>query len=204
MNRVFDAFVRIVLFLIILFVWLWILGQRLPAVIDIVIIVGGVLVMVPIAWLGRKLLDKEPTTIRAGRINTVVHYAVVMLIGAAIVRVLKTHQDWPDWSLPVPTGIGLFLAFVTGGAALLAVLNLALKGFGAPFAIALSRRLAVDWMYAWTRNPMVLATLAFGLALGIWFQSTSFVLWVLVVFAPSLLVFVKIYEERELEIRYAV
>jgi protein-S-isoprenylcysteine O-methyltransferase Ste14 len=29
-----------------------------------------------------------------------------------------------------------------------------------------------------------------------------FVLWVLILFAPALLVFVKVYEERELEIRF--
>ncbi len=82
------------------------------------------------------------------------------------------------------------------------MVNLALKGLGAPFAIALSRKLAVDWLYAWTRNPMVLAALAFLLSLGIWFQSALFVLWVLILFAPALLFFVKVYEERELEIRF--
>jgi protein-S-isoprenylcysteine O-methyltransferase Ste14 len=49
---------------------------------------------------------------------------------------------------------------------------------------------------------MVLATLAFLLALGIWFQSTLFVLWVFILVTPELLVFVKMYEERELEIRF--
>jgi len=94
------------------------------------------------------------------------------------------------------------LAIITGAAFLLTVVNLALKGFGAPFFIALSRKLAADWLYAWTRNPMVLAGLAFLLSLGIWFQSALFVLWVLILFAPALLVFVKVYEERELEFRF--
>jgi protein-S-isoprenylcysteine O-methyltransferase Ste14 len=82
------------------------------------------------------------------------------------------------------------------------VLNLALKGLGAPFFIALSRRLAADWFYARTRNPMVLAALAFFLALGIWYQSALFLLWVLILFAPALLFFIRVYEERELEIRF--
>ncbi len=94
------------------------------------------------------------------------------------------------------------LVIVTGGAALLSVMNLALKGLGAPFAVALSRKLAVDWLYAWTRNPMVLSTLALGLSLGVWFQSVLFMLWVLILVAPVLLVIVKVYEERELEIRF--
>jgi protein-S-isoprenylcysteine O-methyltransferase Ste14 len=49
---------------------------------------------------------------------------------------------------------------------------------------------------------MLLAALAFFLSLGIWFQSVLFVLWVLILFAPALLFFVKVYEERELEIRF--
>ena len=49
---------------------------------------------------------------------------------------------------------------------------------------------------------MLLAALAFFLSLGIWFQSVLFVLWVLLLFAPALLVFVKVFEERELEIRF--
>ncbi len=82
------------------------------------------------------------------------------------------------------------------------VANLALKGSGAPFFIALSQKLAVDWLYAWTRNPMVLAGLALLVSLGIWFQSTLFVLWALILFTPALLFFVKVYEERELEFRF--
>jgi protein-S-isoprenylcysteine O-methyltransferase Ste14 len=125
-----------------------------------------------------------------------------VLLGVPIIRAVITHQDWSDWKLPIPVEIGLLLVIVTGAATLLTMVNLALKGLGAPFAIELSRKLAADWLYAWTRNPMVLAGLAFLLALGIWFQSTLFLLWVLILFTPALLVFVKLYEERELEIRF--
>jgi protein-S-isoprenylcysteine O-methyltransferase Ste14 len=202
MKHILEAFVRITLFVLTLFLWLWVLHQQLSNIMDISIIVGGVLLIFPIAWLGRKMLDKKPTTSRAAWINTFVHYTVVILAGVAVIRAIKTHQDWSGWLLPVPTEIGLLLVIVTGGATLLTVINLALKGLGAPFAIALSRKLAVDWLYAWTRNPMVLASLALGLSLGIWFQSILFVLWVIILFTPALLVIVKVYEERELEIRF--
>ena len=163
---------------------------------------GGVLLAFPIVWLGRMILDRQPTTSRAVWITTFVHYAVGILFGAAIIQAVTTHQDWSGWTLPIPVEIGLLLTIISGAAFLLTVVNLALKGLGAPFAIALSRKLASDWLYAWTRNPMVLAALAFLLSLGIWFQSALFVLWVLILFAPALLVFVKVYEERELEIRF--
>lgn len=91
---------------------------------------------------------------------------------------------------------------MSGVAVLLAVANLALRGLGAPFAVALSRRLAMDWLYAWTRNPMVLSGLAFLVAVGLWLRSTLFVLWVLLMVTPVMLLFLKVYEERELEIRF--
>ena len=202
MKHILDALVRITLFVLIIALWLWVLRQPFSDIVNLSLIVGGVFLMFPFAWFGRKLLDIKPTMSRATWITSFVHYAVVVLAGVAIIRAIKTHHDWSGWQLPVPTEVGILLVIVTGGATLLTVINLAAKGLGAPFAVALSRKLAVDWLYAWTRNPMVLATIALGLSLGIWFQSVLFVLWVLILFAPALLFLVKVYEERELEIRF--
>jgi protein-S-isoprenylcysteine O-methyltransferase Ste14 len=60
----------------------------------------------------------------------------------------------------------------------------------------------MSWMYAWTRNPMVLSALTFLIALGLWLRSTLFLLWVLGLLMPAELLFLKVYEERELEIRF--
>ena len=200
MKHAVELFFRIALLTFTWSVWLWVLNQPFSNIMNLSIIVGGVLLVFPIVWLGRMILDRQPTTSRAAWITTFVHYAVGILFGAAIIRAVTTHQDWPGGMLPIPVEIGLLLVIITGIAALSTMVNLALKGLGAPFAIALSKKLAVDWLYAWTRNPMVLAVLAFLLSLGIWFQSALFVLWVLVLFAPALLFFVKVYEERELEL----
>jgi len=202
MKHAVELFFRIALLVFTWLIWLWVLNQPLSNIMNLSIIVGGVLLVFPIVWLGRMILDRQPTTSRAVWITTFVHYAVGILFGAAIIQAVTTHQDWSGWTLPIPVEIGLLLIIITGAAFLLTVVNLALKGLGAPFAIALSRKLASDWLYAWTRNPMVLAALAFLLSLGIWFQSALFVLWVLILFAPALLFFVKVYEERELEIRF--
>jgi len=202
MKHILETFVRIILFVLIILLWWWVLHQRFSNIMDISIIVGGVLLIFPIAWLGRKILDKKPTASRAVWETAFVHFTVLILAGAAVVRAIGTHQYWSDWLLPIPTEIGLLLVIVTGAATLMTVINLAVKGLGAPFAVALSRKVAVDWLYAWTRNPMVLAVMAFGLSLGVWFQSILFVLWVFILFAPALLFFVKFYEERELEIRF--
>jgi protein-S-isoprenylcysteine O-methyltransferase Ste14 len=202
MKHAVELFFRIALMAFSWFLWWWAFNTPLSNVMNLSIIVGGLLLVFPLVWLGRKILDRHLTTSGVAWITTFVQFAVGNLFFVAIIRAVTTHQDWSDWVLPVPAEVGLLLAIITGAAFLLTVVNLALKGFGAPFFIALSRKLAADWLYAWTRNPMALAFLAFLLSLGIWFQSVLFVLWVLILFAPALLVFLKVYEERELEYRF--
>lgn len=202
MRQALEFPAKVVLLVLIWAIWWWALNAPLSDVMNLSIIAGGVLLTFPLVWLGRKILDRNPTKSHVVWITTLVHFALGLTFGVPIVRAVTTYQDWPGWVLPVPSGIGLALVVITGAAFLLVVVNLALKGLGAPFAIALSQKLAVDWLYAWTRNPMVLAGLALLLSLGIWYQSALFVLWALVLFAPALLFFVRVFEERELELRF--
>ena len=202
MKHAIESFFRIVLFAVILIIWWLVLNASFSNVLNSSIIFGGVLLTFPIVWFGRKILDRHQTISHAVRTTTFVHFSLGFTFGVPIVLALKTHLNWIGWVLPIPTVIGLVLVIITGTATFLTVLNLALKGFGAPFFIKLSQKLASDWMYAWTRNPMVLAVLSFSVSLGIWFQSILFVLWVLLLFAPALLFFVKVFEERELEFRF--
>lgn len=202
MKLAVEMLVRFLLLAIIWAVWWWVLDEPLTYVMNLSIIVGGVWLTYPLIWLGRKILDRRQTIGHAIWTTTFVHFGLSFTIGIPFIRAIATHRDWPGWLIPVPPVIGLVLVMMTGAAFLLVVANLALKGLGAPFFIALSRKLAVDWLYAWTRNPMVLAALSLFLALGIWFQSALFVLWVLIILAPAILFFVKVYEEKELEIRF--
>jgi protein-S-isoprenylcysteine O-methyltransferase Ste14 len=202
MKYIIETFFRIFLFAIILTIWWLVLNASFSNVVNFSIIVGGVLLTFPLVWFGRKILDRHQTIDHAVWTTTFVHFGLGFTFGVPIVLALKTHLNWSGWVLPVPTVIGLILVIITGTASFLTVVNLALKGFGAPFFIKLSQKLAADWMYAWTRNPMVLAVLSFSISLGIWFQSTLFVLWVFLLFAPALFFFVKVFEERELEFRF--
>jgi protein-S-isoprenylcysteine O-methyltransferase Ste14 len=201
-RRVREFLARVALLALVWAILWWALEARLSNVMNLSIIVGGILLTFPLVWLGRKMLDRQPTMSRAVWATTFVHSALGFTFGVPIVRAVSTHQDWSGWVLLVPSVIGLALVIITGAAFLLTVANLALKGFGAPFFIALSRKLAADWLYSRTRNPMALAALAFFVSLGIWFRSLLFVLWAVVLFAPALLFFLKVYEERELEIRF--
>jgi protein-S-isoprenylcysteine O-methyltransferase Ste14 len=202
MRRVAEFLIRVALLAFILYALRWAIDAHFSAAVNVTILLGGPLLAYPVVWLGRMILDRRRTTNWATWTTTFVHASMMFTLGIPIARAIVTHRDWSVWVLPVPPKIGLALVWIAGAACSLTVVNLALRGLGAPFFIALSRKLAADWLYAWTRNPMVLAVLALAISLGIWFQSALFVLWVLVLFSPALLTFVKIFEERELELRF--
>jgi len=193
---------RIVFSVLTVFLWAYTAGRQYPGPTNAAIIVGAVLLVYPVVGLGRMVLDRGPTPSRLVWTTTLVHFALLLLLGEAILKAAQTHRQWYGVMIPVPRVISLPLLLLASAAALLTVFNLAWKGLGAPIAVAMTRRLATGWLYAWTRNPMVLATLSGLFLLGIYYQSGLFVLWVLAVVTPAWLGFLKIYEERELEIRF--
>ena len=202
MKHITESFFRSFLLVFIWFIWWLVLKAPLSNSMNLAIIIGAVLLTYPLVWLGRKILDQHQTMGHVVWTTTFVHFGLGFTFGIPIVRAVSSYKEWVGWVIPIPSVIGLVMVFITGVFFLLTVINLALKGLGAPFFIVLSRKLAADWLYAWTRNPMVLAGLSFMFSLGIWFHSALFVLWVLILFTPALLFFIKVYEERELELRF--
>jgi protein-S-isoprenylcysteine O-methyltransferase Ste14 len=189
-------------FAITLWIWLWVNATRFAAPASAAIILGGTVLMVPVSLAARRWLDREPTLRRVHTATFFLHWAIMILLGAAVLEAIKTGRSWQGWTLPLPPVIGWYLMVITGAAGVLCVLNLAVRGLGAPWSIALSRRLATDWLYRWTRNPMGLAFFAFLVAFGLWIQSALFIAWVVLVVTPSWLLFVRVFEERELELRF--
>lgn len=183
-------------------VWLWLIYQDLSLAYSLTIAIGGVLIIIPIVFIGRRLLDQQPTVERADLVTTILHYLVAILFGSAVITATDFGLSSLSWSIPIPSWLGLLLMAIGGTSILIAIINLAIKGLGAPFAVALTRLVAAEWIYAWTRNPMVLSALAFLIGLGLWLQSTLFLVWVIIVVCPVIFLFLKVYEERELEIRF--
>lgn len=180
----------------------WVLQTRFGTAASAALIVGGIVLMVPASLAARRWLDREPTPRRLFAATFVLHWVLMILIGVAMIEAGKTGRSWRGWMLPVSPSIGWALMWVTGIAGALCVLNLAVRGLGAPWSIAPSRRLVSDWLYRWTRNPMGLAFVAFLAAYGLWIQSLLFVLWAVFLVAPAWLLFVRIFEERELDLRF--
>jgi protein-S-isoprenylcysteine O-methyltransferase Ste14 len=201
-HTAIRAFVNLAGLAAAIIAWWWAWPRALDVWVSVAFIVGGPLGMFPLTWLCRALLDANPTPERAFFTSSLMHYGLLVLVGFATIESYKLILARPTWVIPLPAEIGLALMIITGAFVLLTMLTLALRGLGAPFAIALTRRLSVDWLYGWTRNPMVLGGVAFMLAGGLWMRSAWFVLWVLLLFTPGMVFFLKVYEERELEIRF--
>ncbi len=168
--------------------------------VNFLFVVGCVLAMVPVTLVGRDLLDRNPA--KVSRVTTIVQALRVLLFGIAITKAIKTSDDWiMGLALPVPSPIGLAVLILTGLALAFTMLNLALSGLGGP-ALASSLKLATGWMYKYIRNPMVLAMFTWLIAWGLYLQSGAFIVWVLLLVVPVEVMFEKLYEERELEIRF--
>jgi protein-S-isoprenylcysteine O-methyltransferase Ste14 len=180
-------------------IWLWLAGQELTPPISLAIAIGCTLAL--FLSLRRSLVVIVLTAERA-EWALLVHYLFAIFFGSAILAAVRFGQASTTGQILFPAWLGLGLMAISGLVILLVVFNLAVKGLGAPFAVALTRLVVTDWLYAWTRNPMILSALAFLVGLGLWLQSGLFLVWVLVVVSPAILVFVKVYEERELEIRF--
>lgn len=183
---------------------LWGLAATLPAddCINFVIAVFAPLLVYPASAAARGLLDRKPAADNARRITTLLHAVILAAYGPATIKAVAVFTAWRGWTIPLPTEAvnAFFLAAST--IMTVTVVNLALKALGAPFALALSRKLATGWLYRRTRNPMVLTTLIWFVSIGLALHSASFVAWALLVLAPAELYFLKKYEERELEIRF--
>lgn len=197
MRRLFS----ILGFAVSVLVWRFVLDSPLANDILVTIAWGAPILVLPLIFIGRLLLDRKPTPQRAASVSAGLHFLVMTLLGSALIasgRFGFVHTV----SMGIPATLMRILVYISGAFAILTVLNLAVRGLGAPFAIALSKRLATDWLYSHTRNPMVLATVIFLLCLGLQWQSPAFLMWTIVLFLPVMITFLKMYEERELEIRF--
>ncbi len=155
----------------------------------------------PVTLLGRRALRRADAK-RADWANIFMHYAIGIALGCSIFPAFNVVGTRPGVIIPFPRQISFFILVISGTGAILSVANLAIRGFGAPWAIKLSSRLASDWMYRWTRNPMGLCSLIFLVSYGLWTGALWFLLWASLIISPAWMFFAHFYEERELEIRF--
>jgi protein-S-isoprenylcysteine O-methyltransferase Ste14 len=182
--------------------WVFTANRNFSFFWSIALLWGGIAVVPLLAAAGRRLLDRHATSARAAGISPVVHYLVMILLGCAIVVAFRFTQAHPIARVPFPKKLSLPILQVTGALAVLTVLNLAVEGLGLPFAAVQSRKIAARWLYTRCRNPMGLYSLLCCIAGAVWLQSLHAILWTTLWLAPAWILFVRLYEERELEIRF--
>ncbi|MBZ5654219.1 MAG: hypothetical protein LAO56_02955 [Acidobacteriia bacterium] len=163
----------------------------------------GAVALVPLlAGCGRWLLDRRPTPERARLLTIAIHYLEMILLGCALIIAFQVTQAHPIVRIPFPHTISWPAMQILAIVATLTVLNLAIGGLGLPFAVVLSKKLAVSWLYRHSRNPMLLSCLLFFTGAAVWLQSLHAILWTVLWLAPAWILYVRIYEERELEVRF--
>ena len=202
--KMLELFTNLILLALTWGIWLWFATRQPEPLIDLVIAGAGSLAVIPLVFIGRRLLDRQPNVRQAERITITLHYLLAILLGCAVLAATRLGLNSYAWLIPLSPLIGLILMFIGALLLVMVVFNLILKGLGTPFAVSLTRVMVTEWSYAWTRNPMILSALAFLVGLGLWLRSAIFLIWLLIVLGPVIFVFLKVYEERELEIRFGV
>lgn len=163
----------------------------------------GFVAFVPLlAALGRCFLNRQPTPERAQLLTIPIHYLEMILLGGALIVAFRATQAHPIAVVPFPRAISWPVMRILSIVATLTVLNLAIGGLGLPFAAVLSKKLTTTWLYRRCRNPMLLSCLLFFIAAAVWLQSLHAILWTLLWLTPAWILYVLIYEERELEVRF--
>lgn len=181
----------------------WALWKRpLPGVDDRAVVIGAPLVAACAAILGRQLVAGAPRPGRVARVTAFVHGFVGVPLGAAIAVLARTQAASPTCPFGFPRTLAFAMVLIAALALAATVANLALRGRGAPFAVALTSRLASAELYAVCRNPMVAAGLGLLLSLGLLLGSGALIAWTLLLAGPAIVAFLKLYEERELELRF--
>jgi protein-S-isoprenylcysteine O-methyltransferase Ste14 len=163
---------------------------------------GNVALVPLLAGFGRQLLDRRPTAERAALLTVPIHYLEMILLGCAVIIAYRFTQAHPVVRIPFPRALSWPILQLCGLVATLSVLNLAIRGLGLPFAAVLSKKLATGWLYTRSRNPMLLSTLLFFIVGAVWLQSLHALLWAVLWLSPAWVLYVRLYEERELEVRF--
>jgi len=202
MKRAWILVLKLVGIAVVYCCWQFTANQSFSFFWSVVWVWGGIALVPLVALVGRWLLDRRPTIERAAVLSLLVHFSEAILLGCALIVAFRFARVYPIVRIPFPREVSLLAVRITGALAILTVVNLAIGGLGLPFAAAQSRKIASKWLYARCRNPMGFYSLLCCIAASLWLQSLHALLWTVLWLAPAWILFVLVYEERELEIRF--
>lgn len=156
-------------------------------------------------WL-RRYPSKKAAEITSRVMHFFLFIAVVIPITAGFTYPGLNHFDelLGIPSLPLRTialAAGALMMLIGFGFFAISIVVLFDHGEGL-FAFELTKKLAAKDIYEYTRNPMALGFNLLCISIGLVAGSTFFTLFAMVIVLPSIIVFLKFFEERELEIRF--
>lgn len=100
-------------------------------------------------------------------------FLLALPIGISIIEVELAIQRFPGFPVIAAIGLGVFSLL-----GIWAALTLAIEGRGTPLPIDEARRLALTGPYAYVRNPLIIAALGQGTAIGLAFGSVPVLVYV--------------------------
>lgn len=99
MRRITLTLIRVLAFALTIVLWRWILQQSFSPLVNLVCLIGPLLAIVPVVWIGRKLLDVKPTREQVAWVTPAVHAILMALFGVAIFKAIQIGDSvWPSVS----------------------------------------------------------------------------------------------------------
>jgi protein-S-isoprenylcysteine O-methyltransferase Ste14 len=107
-----------------------------------------------------------------GTFLVAIPYAIYLVAGASLL-------PWPPLSPLAATAIGAALAVGGGGLSYLCMILFVVLGRGTAFPTDPPRAFVAWGPYRWTRNPMYVGNLILAVGIGLYLQSTTYLLYVI-------------------------
>ncbi len=154
-----------------------------------------------IKWSRRERISIEKSmALVIGGIIFVFMLPLMLILGGYF---LDSLLDFPNLFVePVNLVLGSLLVIIDWSFAVWSVYFQFKIGKGVPLPIVPTRKLVISGPYKYCRNPMVFGTLLFYIGLAVIFNVTSMLFILIPVVFISILIFVKLIEEKKLEIRF--
>ncbi len=153
-------------------------------------------------------LRRHPSKRVAEKTARMMHFSFLVFVLIPWVNGL-TWLSYYDELLGIPSlpfrtvtgAIGALIMLMGLGFIFVSALVLLDRGEGLP-AFVLTKKIVAKDIYRYTRNPLSLGIYLVWIALGLLTGSMFFTLWSLIALIPAHVLFLKYFEERELEIRF--
>lgn len=120
----------------------------------------------------RRCADPRPSRhVLATLGQTLLVWTLFLLVLPAAITFLESRLSWPHFGFPGQAAVAIGLFVVASTLGLASGLTMASRGRGTPLPLAGPNRLVTSGPYAHLRNPIVVAGLGQGTAVGLWLGS---------------------------------